>query len=52
MYQSYFREANSRSVGQEIPRLLRNRNVHCYVHKTPPLFPILSQINPIHTLAQ
>jgi hypothetical protein len=43
-------EANSCSANQDIPRTLQNPNVHYHVQNTPALFPILSQINPIHTL--
>jgi len=38
-------EANSSSANQYIPRILWNR-----VHNSPSLFPILSQINPVHIL--
>jgi hypothetical protein len=49
MKQGAFWEANSRSASQEIPRLLCNREVYYRVHKTPPIFPILIPMYPIHT---
>jgi hypothetical protein len=45
MEQSPRWEADSRSVGQKIPRIFRNRKVCYQVHKSPPLVSVLSQMN-------
>jgi len=47
MEQNPFSEANSHSVSQHI---LQNLKVHYWVHKGPPLVPILNHMHPVHTL--
>jgi hypothetical protein len=42
-------EANSRSASQ-ISHLLWNLKAHYRVHNSPPLVPILSHMNPLHTV--
>ena len=41
-------EINRFSASQEIPLILWNQRVHNGVHKSPPLVPVLSHINPVH----
>jgi hypothetical protein len=40
-------EAASRLATQEFPNILWHGNVHYLVHQSPPLLPVVSQINPV-----
>jgi hypothetical protein len=47
-YSPYW-DADSRTPSEEIPCLSLNPKVHYYVHKRPPMDPILSHMNSVHS---
>jgi len=48
MEQGPSRETESHVANQEISHLLRNPKVQYYVHRSPPLVPILNKMYPVH----
>ena len=48
--QSTFSKANGSSASEGIPHILWYLRIHYHVHNSPQVVPVLSQINPLHTL--
>jgi hypothetical protein len=38
-----------KSATRLIPHIICHSNVHCFFHNSPPLLPILNQMNPVNT---
>jgi len=50
IWSSPFAESMSHPARQEISNILQNPNVHCHFHNSPPLSPVLSQVNSVYTI--